>query len=54
MWSELEPKAEPRSENDRDRQEGTELKVAQDWSGKRLLFQGKYKVNYRRISWGLS
>jgi hypothetical protein len=49
----LEPKAEPRSKNDRDRQEGTELKVAQDWSGKRLLFQDEYKVNYKRISWGL-
>jgi hypothetical protein len=52
--SELEPKAGPRSEDDRDRQEETELKVAQDWIGKRLLFQDEYKINYRRISWGLS
>jgi hypothetical protein len=48
--SDLEPKAEPRSEDDRDRQEETELKVAQDWIGKRLLFQDEYKINYRRIS----
>jgi hypothetical protein len=49
MRSELEPEAEPRSEDDRDRQEGTKLKVTLEVRGKQLLFQMWYKVTIKRI-----